>query len=251
MPAAAFLHLRPALTLVDPLSVGPRPDPAVTGVVIADGQALVRAGLRALLESEPGVGVLAEAGDLESTLERVSATRAAVLLLDVALPGLDGAADLRRIVAASDAHVVLLLDGSEIEPQLYDALRAGVSGFLLKDARPSELREAVKAVAAGDGVVAPVVARVLLNELAALPETTRPRPDELSELTRRELEVVALVAGGMSNLEIAEYLVISPATAKTHVSRALCKLTARDRAQLVTFAYESGLVVPRAALSAA
>jgi len=124
------------------------------------------------------------------------------------------------------------------------ALVRGVSGYLLKDAGASELVGAVRAVAAGDGVLSPRVARRLMDELAAMPEPDRPAPEQLEELTPRELEVVALVARGMSNQEIAEHLVVSPATAKTHVSRALCKLRARDRAQLVTLAYESGLVVP-------
>jgi DNA-binding NarL/FixJ family response regulator len=218
--------------------------PAPIGVVIADGHALVRAGFRALLVAQPDVAVLGEAAGVEEALGLARRTRPTILLMDIGLPG--GLWATRRMAADPDLTGVqiVVLTACDSDEYVLGALRAGVSGFLLKDTGPSELVGAVRAVAAGHAVLSPSVARRLMDEFAALPDPNGPVPEQLEELTPRELEVVALVAGGMSNQEIAEYLVVSPATAKTHVSRALCKLGARDRAQLVTLAYESGLVLP-------
>jgi DNA-binding NarL/FixJ family response regulator len=216
-------------------------------VLVADDQALVRGGLRALLDGEPDIAVVAEAADAEQAFAWAqSAPRPGVVLIDSELPGLDGPLALRRFSSdrALDGIQIVVLMASDADDRVFGALRAGVSGFLLKDAAPSELVQAVRTVAAGAGALSSTVARRLLDELAALPDIDRARPGQLDELTARETEVVALVATGMSNAEIAEQLVISPATAKTHVSRALSKLAARDRAQLVTLAYETRLVVP-------
>ena len=228
-------------------------DPPIR-VVIADGQSLIRGGLRALLDGEPDIAVVAEASDAEQAFARArGAALPAVLVIDSELPGLDGPSALRRFVSdrALDGIQIVVLMASSADERVLGALRAGVSGFLLKDAAPSELIQAVRTVARGAAALSSTVARRLLDELAALPDVDRPRPGQLDELTARETEVVALVATGMSNAEIANQLVISPATAKTHVSRALCKLAARDRAQLVTLAYEAGLVVPGPARAAA
>jgi DNA-binding NarL/FixJ family response regulator len=208
----------------------------------------VRAGLHALLDAEEDIVVVGEAADAEHAVALAGRIQPDVLLVDAGLPPVDGVEATRWIAADSDlASIrVVMLTGSETDEYVFGALRAGVRGFLLKDAGADELRDALRAVADGEGVLSPGVARTLMEEFAALPESNRPRPEELDELTPRELEVVALVAAGMNNLEIAEHLVVTPATAKTHVSRALRKLDARDRSQLVTLAYETGLVVPRA-----
>ena len=247
---------RPPLALVEP-SGAPEPPRAIvprTGVLVADGQALVRAGLRALLDAESDIAVLGEAADAAEARALIRRERPAVVLLDAALPGLGGVRGAARMVADPahvGVHFVLVLSQAESDAELLDALRAGAGSLLVKDARPWQLIDAVRAVASGGGVLSPSVARRLIDEFAALPDRTRPTPGGLAELTRREVEVVALVACGMSNRDIARHLVISPATAKTHVSRALGKLALRDRAQLVTLAYETGLVVPRTSPNAA
>ena len=226
---------------------GPIAVTAPVGVLIADGQPLVRAGFRALLDGQEDLAVLGDAGDAEQALALARRLRPDVLLMDLELPGLHGPEATARIAAdpaLADVQI-LILTACESDEGVFGSLRAGVGGFLLKDASAAELAGAVRAVAGGGGSLSPRIARRLLDEFAALPETRRPRPEQLDELTPRELEVVALVAGGMSNQEIAERLVVSPATAKTHVSRALRKLGLHDRAQLVTLAYETGLVVPR------
>jgi DNA-binding NarL/FixJ family response regulator len=211
-------------------------------VVIAHRNRLMRAGFSALLDDSDEVAVAADVANLEEALALIPRTRPAVLLLDIGLLDLDGLDALRRIAP----RVVLVADGHAAE-LLLPALRAGVTGVVLEeDADAIELVRAVRAVAAGEGFLSPNVARRLIDEFAATPDTTRPPPEQLDELTPRELEVVSLVARGMSNAEIAEHLVVSPATAKTHVSRALCKVQARDRSQLVTLAYECGLIVPQA-----
>jgi DNA-binding NarL/FixJ family response regulator len=216
-------------------------------VVIADSQPLVRAGLQALLEREADVTVIGHAGDGEEAAALARETRPEVLLVDSDLPGLDGI-ELSRLIQAdpelSGVHI-LLLSASTTDERFLPALRAGISGFLLKDGRLDRLADAVRSVAQGEAALAPSLARRLMAELAAQPDVRRHSPEQLDELTAREREVVALVAAGLSNGEIAEQLVVSPATAKTHVSRALCKLRARDRAQLVRLAYETGLVVAR------
>ncbi|HEX2087004.1 MAG TPA: response regulator transcription factor [Solirubrobacteraceae bacterium] len=245
-PSAARFHRPPDLRLVEP---GVRP----IRVVVADPQGLVRAGFRALLEGEDDIEVAGEAADGAAAFALAAEALPDVMLIDVHLPGLDGVEVTRRIGddPRLDGVRVVILTASETEEDVFGALRAGASGFLLKDTAPGELVETVRTVAAGGALLSPTVTRRLIAEFAAQPAPDRPRPEQLDELTPRELEVLALVATGMSNAEIAEHLVVSPATAKTHVSRTMCKLRARDRAQLVTLAYESGLVVARRTLAAA
>jgi DNA-binding NarL/FixJ family response regulator len=208
-----------------------------TNVVIAHPNRLTRAGFAALLDSGEGVTVAGEATDADEAIELARRTRAAVLVMDISLLETRPLAEVR----------VVVLSGAGTEELLLPALRAGVTGVVLEeDADATELVRAVRAVAAGEGFLSPNVARRLIDEFAASPDTRRNTPEQLDELTPRELEVVGLVARGMSNAEIAEHLVVSHATAKTHVSRALCKVRARDRSQLVTLAYECGLIVPQA-----
>jgi DNA-binding NarL/FixJ family response regulator len=218
----------------------------VIRVVLVDDQALVRAGFRVLLDAEEGVEVVGEAGDGEDAVDVVRATVPDVVLMDVRMPRLDGLEATRRIVAdpALGATRVLILTTFELDEYVFDALRAGASGFLLKDTEPVDLLRAIRVVADGAALLAPSVTRRLISEFVARPERRAATPRDLAVLTDREREVVALVAGGLSNEEIAEQLVISPATARTHVSRSMVKVGARDRAQLVVLAYESGLVAP-------
>lgn len=236
---------RGSMNLVEPRPVAKT---AHIGVVIADGHTLVRAGFRALLDAQPDVAVLSEAGNAEEAVAQARRTRPAVLVIDIGLPGLEDTSRALQVMGEAHlagANVLMLLSAVSDECTL-GALRAGVRGFLPKNSEPSELVGSVRALAAGGGVLPPSLARRVMDEVASLPRNDRPKPDALDELTPRELDVVGLVAAGMSNREIAEHLVVSPATAKTHVSRALRKLSLRDRAQLVAVAYESGLVVPRA-----
>jgi DNA-binding NarL/FixJ family response regulator len=221
--------------------------PQTIRVVVADGQPLVRAGLQALLESQGDIAVVGQAADGHQAAALAREARPDVLVVDSELAGVDGVELTRRCLADPELAAVriLVLGACETDERLLPALRAGIRGFLLKDGRPDELGDAVRAVAGGDAALAPGVARRLMAELAAQPDVRRHTPEQLEELTAREREVVALVAGGLSNREIAEHLVVSPATAKTHVSRALRKTRARDRAQLVRLAYETGLVVAR------
>jgi DNA-binding NarL/FixJ family response regulator len=217
------------------------------GVAIADGQALVRGGFHALLEAEDHMTVVGEAGDGAAAVALAERERPDVMLVDSELPGTGALEATRRVLADPDlADVrVVILSASESDDHLFGALRAGASGFLSKDTEPSELLAAVRAVARGEALLSSAVTRRLIAEIASQPDPYRPRPEELEELTAREREVMALVARGLNNDEIAERLVISVATAKTHVSRALRKVDARDRAQLVALAYETGLVHPR------
>jgi DNA-binding NarL/FixJ family response regulator len=216
-------------------------------VIIADGHALVRAGLCALLEVEHDIKVIAHAADAEQAVTLSRRLRPDVLLVDTALPPHGAVEATQRI--AGDPNLarlnVVMVTASDSDDCVFGALRAGVRGFLVRDSDAADLGVAVRAVARGDGMLSPSVARRLIDEFASLPDADRPVPEQLDELTPRETEVVVLVAAGLSNREIAEQLVVTPATAKTHVSRALRKLDARDRAQLVSLAYESGLVVPR------
>jgi DNA-binding NarL/FixJ family response regulator len=217
--------------------------PAVR-VLIADGQALVRAGLRALLEGDVGISVVGEAASGEDAVTLTRRMRPDVVLMDARLPGLDAVQAIGRILAESTV-AVMLLTASEHDDQIFPALRAGASGLLLKDTEPAELVRGVELLARGEALLGPSLTRRLIDELASRPAAQLPAAELLDELTAREREVVALVALGLSNAEIAERLVISPATAKTHVSRAMVKLHARDRAQLVVLAYQNGLVLPR------
>jgi DNA-binding NarL/FixJ family response regulator len=214
-------------------------------VLIADDQALVRGGFRALLDAQTDIEVVAEAADGNTAVTLAREHRPDVVLMDVRMPGSDGLDATRRIVAdpeLADVRVVILTT-FDLDEYVFEALRAGASGFLLKDTEPVDLLAAVRAVARGDALLAPSVTRRLIEEFAG--RLREPRPSgTLDALTEREREVVALVGGGLSNDEIAERLVVSPATAKTHVSRAMVKLAVRDRAQLVVLAYETGLVRP-------
>ena len=214
-------------------------------VVLADDQVLVRAGFRSLLDNEDDIEVIAEASDGEEAVSLASQTKPDVILMDIRMPKLDGIEATRRI--AGDDRLagvkVVILTTFELDEYVFESLRAGASGFLVKDTEPLELLHGVRVVAAGESLLSPSVTRRLIAEFATR-STERKTLEELDQLTGREREVMALVATGMSNDEIAEHLVVSPATAKTHVSRAMVKLHARDRAQLVVLAYESGLVKP-------
>ncbi|HEY2057522.1 MAG TPA: response regulator transcription factor [Amycolatopsis sp.] len=215
-------------------------------VLLADDQALVRAGFRVLLETEDGFEVVGEAGDGEQAVALAAEHRPDVVVMDVRMPGTDGLAATRRITADPElADVkVLVLTTFDVDEYVYEALRSGASGFLLKDTEPVELLRALQVVAAGEALLAPTVTRRLIAEFVGRPEHRRVDPSAVREVTDREREVLALVAGGLSNDEIASHLVISTATARTHVSRIMTKIGARDRAQLVVLAYESGLVTP-------
>ncbi|MEU9254603.1 response regulator transcription factor [Streptomyces sp. NPDC048270] len=214
-------------------------------VLLADDQLLVRAGFRALLTAQPDIEVAGEAADGDEAVRRVRELRPDVVLMDIRMPVLDGLAATRRISGdpALAAVRVVMLTTFELDEYVFEAIRSGASGFLVKDAEPEELLRAVRAVVAGDALLSPGVTRRLIAEFAA--RSKRPAaPAELDRLTDREREVMALVGLGLSNEEIARRLVVSPLTAKTHVSRTMVKLGARDRAQLVVLAYESGLVRP-------
>jgi DNA-binding NarL/FixJ family response regulator len=214
-------------------------------VLLADDQALVRAGFRALLDAQEDIEVVGEAVDGEEAV-RLSRDHAPdVVLMDIRMPGMDGL-EATRIIAGDknlNAVRIVILTTFDLDEYVFEALRVGASGFLVKNTEPAELVHAVRAVAAGDALLSPGVTKRLVMEFAA--RSRQPRPAaELDALTDREREVMALVAEGLSNAEIAERLVVSPATAKTHVSRAMVKLGARDRAQMVVLAYESGLARP-------
>jgi DNA-binding NarL/FixJ family response regulator len=215
-------------------------------VVLADDQAMVRSGLRALLAAEPDLEVVAEAGDGQQALAAARAHHPDVIVMDIRMPVLDGLQATRAIAAdpgLSGVRVLVLTTFDE-DALVFEAIRAGAAGFLLKDAEPTELLRGIRVAAAGDTLLAPQAARRLVAAFASAPAPQGPAARALELLTDREREIVALVGRGLSNDEIAERLVISPATARTHVSRAMVKLGARDRAQLVVFAYESGLVHP-------
>ncbi|HEY8200032.1 MAG TPA: response regulator transcription factor [Actinomycetota bacterium] len=214
-------------------------------VVLADDQALVRAGFRALLDAEADVEVVGEAADGAEAIRLARELVPDVVLMDIRMPGMDGLEATRLIShdGALTAVRVVVLTTFQLDEYVFEALRSGASGFLVKDIEPAELVHGVRAVARGDALLAPSVTRRLIEEFAS--RSRQPPADPgLALLTDREREVVALVAEGLSNDEIAARLVVSPATAKTHVSRAMTKLHARDRAQLVVSAYESGLVRP-------
>jgi len=218
----------------------------VIRVLLADDQALIRSGIRSLLEAEDDIKVVAEAADGQQAIALAGEHRPDIALVDIQMPVLDGIEATRQIVAddrLADVRVVMLTNYG-LDEYIFRALRAGASGFLLKDTDPAELLQALRVVMRGDALLSAAVTRRLISEFVARP------PDALAAagmetLTNREREVVALVAYGLSNDEIAATMVLSPTTAKTHVSRAMIKLGARDRAQLVVFAYQTGLVSPR------
>jgi DNA-binding NarL/FixJ family response regulator len=214
------------------------------GVVVADDQAIVRAGFRVLIESEPDLTVLGEASDGAEAVAVVDRTGPDVVLMDIRMPVLDGIEATRRITAASPGPRVLILTTFDLDEYVFGALRAGASGFLLKDRPPEELLAAIRAIAAGEALLAPNVTRRLIEHFTRQPDPLRPPPRAVAQLTAREREVLVLIANGLSNTEIAGRLTMSVPTAKTHVSRILAKLGARDRAQLVVLAYQAGLVVP-------
>jgi DNA-binding NarL/FixJ family response regulator len=219
----------------------------VISVLLADDQALVRAGFRALLNAEPDIEVVAEAADGLEAVRLAQQTRPDVVLMDIRMPGVDGLEATRRIAAdpALAGTRVVILTTFELDEYVFEALRTGASGFLVKDTEPVELLRGVRAVAAGDALLSPSVTRRVIGEFVTAGGRERPGTSrELEQLTDREREVMVLVAEGLSNDEIAARLVISPATAKTHVSRTMVKLGARDRAQLVVYAYEAGLIRP-------
>jgi DNA-binding NarL/FixJ family response regulator len=216
-------------------------------VVIADDQEIVRAGFAALLETQPDVTVVGTAADGDEAVGVCRAERPDVVLMDVRMPGRDGIEATRELTGVGAGPRVLMLTTFDLDEYVYDALAAGASGFLLKDVTAEQLFEAVRVVAAGEALLAPAVTRRLIAEFARLRPQPPTRPDRLRELTPRETEVLRLVAEGLSNAEIAERLVVTKETVKTHVSRVLAKLDLRDRSQAVVVAYESGLVEPRSA----
>ena len=218
-------------------------------VVLADDQTLVRAGFRALLDAQPDIEVVAEAADGAEAVELTQRERPEIVLMDVRMPHMDGLEATQRITSTPgpQATRVIVLTTFELDEYVFGALRAGASGFLLKDVDPPDLLNAVRVVAVGEALLAPRLTRRLIEAFVAQERAAQPpvtEGDQLDELTPREREVLALVGRGLSNTEIADKLILSPLTAKTHVARLFSKLDARDRAQLVVVAYETGLVVP-------
>jgi DNA-binding NarL/FixJ family response regulator len=216
-------------------------------VVLADDEGLVRSGFRVLLEVEDDIEVVGEAVNGSMAVELARAERPDVVLMDIRMPGLDGISATREIArtAGLERVRVLILTTYETDEYVFDALEAGASGFMLKDAGPAELLHAIRVVAAGEALLAPRITRRLIGEVTARRVASRAADDRLAVLTQREREVLALVGRGMSNTEIGAELSLSPATARTHVSNVMGKLHARDRAQLVVVAYETGLVTPQ------
>jgi DNA-binding NarL/FixJ family response regulator len=215
-------------------------------VLIADDQALVRGGFRRILDAEPDIEVVAEAGDGAEVLELAARYRLDVALMDIRMPRLDGIEATRRLLAEPRKPLtrVLVLTTFDLDDYVYEALHAGASGFLLKDVPPEQLAPAVRVVAAGDALLAPSITRHLIEQFARRPVPGRQTSTSLRALTPRELDVLRLLARGMSNAEIAEQLIIGEATVKTHVAHVLAKLDLRDRIHAVVYAYESGLVEP-------
>jgi DNA-binding NarL/FixJ family response regulator len=217
-------------------------------VVVADDQALVRGGFRVLVDSAADLQVVGEASNGEQAVELARAERPDVILMDIRMPVMDGLEATRRIMAAdpdTDHDVrVLVLTTFDLDEYVFAALKAGASGFLLKDTPPADLLTGIRTIAAGDALLSPSVTKHLIEEFVRRPDRSAGPPAQLDGLTDRELQVLSLVARGWSNAEIADRLHITPATAKTHLSRLLMKLAARDRAQLIVLAYETGLVSP-------
>lgn len=215
-------------------------------VVLADDQPLIRTGIRALLESEDDMVVVGEAGDGTAAVTLALELLPDIVLMDVQMPGTDGIEATRQIAAHEEltATRVLILTNYGLDEYVFSALRAGAAGFMVKDADPADLVQGLRVVSRGEALLSPGITRTLISEFVARP-ASEVRSQDVQHLTPREQEVVSLVGHGLSNAEIAERLVVSPTTAKTHVSRAMVKVHARDRAQLVVFAYEAGLVLPR------
>ncbi|MBE3002076.1 response regulator transcription factor [Nocardiopsis sp. HNM0947] len=216
-------------------------------VLLADDQGLVRAGFRALLDSAPDIEVVAEASDGQEAVRAARRDRPDVVLMDIRMPGTDGLTATGQIVAepALEHTKVVILTTFDLDEYIFDALRAGASGFLVKDTEPRDLIQAVRVVHGGEALLSPGITRRLIADYVRRPASSPAPSTRLNGLTDREREVLALVGAGMSNEEIAGHLVVSPATAKTHVSRTMVKLGVRDRAQLVVLAYETALVVPK------
>jgi DNA-binding NarL/FixJ family response regulator len=215
-------------------------------VLVVDDQAMVRQGFGALPTAQPGIEVVGDSADGAEAVDAVRRLGPDVVLMDVRMPVMDGLEATRRILnAPGDRHPrVLMLTTFDLDDYVYEALRAGASGFLLKDAPAADLTQAVRVVAAGEALLAPSVTRKLIADFARRPAANRPKPERLHALTPRETEVLKLIARGMSNGEIAELLVLAEQTVKTHVGRILAKLDLRDRAQAVVIAYETGLIAP-------
>jgi DNA-binding NarL/FixJ family response regulator len=216
----------------------------VIRVLVADDQALVRAGFRAILEAQEDLEVVGEAADGGEAVTIAREVRPDVVLMDVRMPGVDGIEATRRLVLDGDAPRVLMLTTFDLDEYVYEAMKAGASGFLLKDAPRDQLVGAVRTVAAGDALLAPALVRRLIEDFVRRPPPGARSPTDLAELTERELEVLALIARGLANTEIAAQLFLSEATVRTHVSHILAKLGLRDRVQAVVLAYETGLVQP-------
>jgi DNA-binding NarL/FixJ family response regulator len=215
-----------------------------TRVLIADDQALVRAGFRKLLESAPDVEVVGEAADGREAIDLARRLRPALVLMDIRMPRVDGIEATRRLTADGEGVRVLILTTFGLDDYVYEALRAGASGFMLKDAPPEELLAAIEVVARGDALIAPAVTRSVIEEFVRRAPAASAPPPVIAGLTEREREVLELLARGLSNAEIAERLVVSGGTVKTHVAHVLSKLDLRDRVQAVILAYEAGLITP-------
>ncbi len=213
-------------------------------VLIVDDQALVRAGFRMILEAERDMDVVGEAADGTEALTEARRLKPDVVLMDVRMPELDGIEAARRLLAGDGGPRIVMLTTFDMDEYVYEALRAGASGFLLKDVPPEQLAAGIRVVAQGDALLAPSITRRLIQEFAAASPAAATPPKGLDELTARELEVFKLIARGLSNAEIAAELIVSETTVKTHVARVLMKLGLRDRVQAVVFAYESGVSVP-------
>lgn len=215
------------------------------GVLIADDQALMRAGFRMILEAEPDLEVVGEAADGREAVAEAGRLRPDVVLMDVRMPEMDGIEATRRLLNGNDDTKVVMLTTFDMDEYVFEALRAGASGFLVKDVPPEQLVAGIRSVASGDSLLAPSVTRRLIQEFVRRPpDALRPAPPELARLTEREVEVLRMMARGRSNAEIATEFVVSETTVKTHVAHVLAKLGVRDRVQAVVFAYESGAVQP-------